>query len=271
MENIIIKSHNNKENKAIYIVINYTSKFLHKNTELNNLHKNILANLNINIIMSKIMPIVFIIIGDKIINEFRIFNIKKFCYIRKCLFFQDINVDNYNFDISRDILFIKKQKEMIIINNEINKNRLKLKENINKFIYKCIYFNFRTEYKLFLRKIKKMESFNIEKNNNKKKVIALVENKNNKRGDDTKDETNSEMKNSILDKNLLKQLPPKISSLYGKKYKFKNDKIPNVFYNHLLITSDTINNKKRIVKCSLTRRIKGKSLTILFYSPLSKY
>ena len=78
MENIIIKSHNNKENKAIYIVINYTSKFLHKNTELNNLHKNILANLNINIIMSKIMPIVFIIIGDKIINEFRIFNIKKF-------------------------------------------------------------------------------------------------------------------------------------------------------------------------------------------------
>jgi hypothetical protein len=42
--------------------------------------------------MSKIMPIVFIIIGDKIINEFRIFNIKKFCYIRKCLFFQDINL-----------------------------------------------------------------------------------------------------------------------------------------------------------------------------------
>ena len=29
--------------------------------------------------------------------------------------------------------------------------------------------------------------------------------------------------------------------------------------------------KKRIVKCSITRRIKGKSLTILFYSPLSKY
>ena len=79
------------------------------------------------------------------------------------------------------------------------------------------------------------------------------------------------MKNIILDKNLLKQFPPKIPSLYDKKYNFKNDKIPNVFYNHLLFTSDAIKKKKRIFKCLLTRRIKGKSLTILFFSPLSKY
>ena len=111
----------------------------------------------------------------------------------------------------------------------------------------------------------KLENFNIQNNNDKKE---LIKSKIYKKDEETKDETNCDAKNFILDKNLLKQFPPKLPSLYDKKYKFGNDKIPNVFYNHLLITSDEIKNKKRSVKYSLTRRIKGKSLTILFYSPV---
>ena len=271
MEKGIFKFYNNKENKAIYIVINYKSDFLHNNAKLYNLPQNISANF-INIIMSKSMPIFFIIIEDKINNEFRIFNLIKFCNIHIYLYFQDINVHNYNIEFVRDIMFIKQQKGMIINYNDINKNKinLKLKKYFNKFIYNCIYFNYRTEDKLFLLKIKKVESFNIEKNNDQKKIIALIENKNEKRDDNTNDETNNDTKNFILDKNLLKKLPPRMPSLYDKKYKYGNDKIPNVFYNHLLIANDAIKNKKGLVKCSLTRRVKGKSLTILYYSLISK-
>jgi len=271
MEKGIFKFYNNnKENKAIYIVINNKSYFLHNNTKLNNLHKNISANF-INIIMPKSMIFFFIIIEDKINNELRIYNISKFCSIHKYFYFQDINVHNYYFDFVRDIMYINKQKGLIINYNDINKNKLKLKKYINKFIYNCKYFNYRSEDKLILLKIKKVESSYIEKNSDEKKIIALIENKNEKRDDDTKDETNNDMKNSILDKKLLKRLPPKMPSLYDTKYKYENVKIPNIFYNHLLITNDAIKNKKGLAKCSLTRRIKGKSLNILYYSPVSKY
>jgi hypothetical protein len=238
------------------------------------LPKNILANFNINIIVSKSKPIFFIIIEDKTnINDLRIFNIKKFFYIQKYLYFQDIIVYNYkynyNFDFIRNILSIKQQKGMIINYNDIKKIKLKMERYINKVIYECLYFNYKIGDNLL--KIKKFDSFNTEKNIDENKIISLLENKNGKKDDDIKNETNNEMKNFILDKNLIKQFPPKIPSLYEKKYKFKNDKISNVFYNHLLVISDAIKKKKRLVKYLLTRRIKGKSLTILFFSPLSKY
>ena len=184
MEIEIFKLHNNKENKAIYIIINYTSNYFDYNTNLYDLPKNILANFNINIIMSKSMPIFFIIIEDKTdIIDLLIFNIKKFCYIRKYLYFQDINVYNYNYncDIIRNILFIKQQKGMIINYNDINKNKFKMKRNINKFIYDCLYFNYKIGDRLFLLKIKKFDSFNTEKKNDENKKIILLENKNDKK------------------------------------------------------------------------------------------
>lgn len=270
MEKGIIILNNNKGNKAIYIIINYTSDCLKISTDLT---KNILANFNINIIVPKSMPISFIIIEDKLKkNRLRIFNIKKFCYIQKYLYFQDINVFNFNFDIIRNVLFIKQQKGMIINYCDINKNKLKLEEYVNILIYNCIYFNYKIIDQLFLIKIKNLESFNMEKNHEQKKKIKLIEDKKDKIDDDnTKEETNSDTNNFILDKHLLTEAPPKIPSLYNKKYKFEKDKIPNVFYNHLLISNDAIKNKKRFIEFSLTRRVKGKSLNILFYSPFSKY
>ena len=262
MENESMKLHNNYENKTIYIVLNYTSDLLNNKANLSNLPKNISTDYNINLFEPKTMSIFCIAKEDKKnTDEHRIFNIKEFCNIQKSLNTKDINVHNYSFDNIRDILFINQQKEFIM-NYDIELN---LKKYINRLFYNFIYFNSRAKALLFLFKMNKLESFNIQNNNDKKE---LIKSKIYKKDDETKDETNSEAKNFILDKNLLKQFPPKVSSLYDKKYKFGNDKIPNVFYNHLLIANDEIKNKERLVKCSLTRRIKGKSLTILFYSPV---
>ena len=263
MENESIKLHNNYGNKTIYIVLNYTSDLLNNKANLSNLPKNISTDFNINLFEPKTTSIFCISKEDnKNSNEHRIFNIKEFCNIQKSLNIKDINVHNYSFDNIRDILLINQQKEFIMNYNDIE---LKLKKYINRLFYNFIYFNNKVMALLFLLKMNKLESFSRRNNNDKKE---LVKSKIYKKDDETKDETNSDEKNFILDKNLLKQFPPKVSSLYDKKYKFGNDKIPNVFYNHLLIANDEIKNKERLVKCSLTRRIKGKSLTILFYSPV---
>lgn len=264
MENESIKLNNNYENKTIYIVLNYTSDLLNNNkANLSNLPKNVSTDFNINFFEQKIMSICCISKEDKKnINEHQIFNIKDFYNMQKSSDVKEIDMHNYSLDNIRDILFINQQKEFIINYNDIE---LKLKKYMNRLFYNFIYFNNKAKALLFLLKMNKFENFNILKNSDKKEVIK---NKIYKKDDETKDETNSDAKNFILDKNLLKQFPPKISSLYDKKYKFGNDKIPNVFYNHLLITSDEIKNKKRFVKCALTRRIKGKSLTILLYSPV---
>jgi hypothetical protein len=263
MENESMNLHNNYENKTIYIVLNDTSDLLNNKANLSNLPKNISTDYNINLFGPKTMSIFCIAKEDKKnTDEHRIFNIKEFCNIQKSLNAKDINVYNYSFDNIRDMLFINQQKEFIMNYNDIELN---LKKYINRLFYNFIYFNSRAKALLFLLKMNKLENFNIQNNNDKKE---LIKSKIYKKDDETKDETNSEAKNFILDKNLLKQFPPKLPSLYDKKYKFGNDKIPNVFYNHLLITNDEIKNKKRSVKYSLTRRIKGKSLTILFYSPV---
>jgi hypothetical protein len=269
MENESKKLHNNNnESKTVYIVLNYTSDLLNNKVDLSNLPKNISTDFNINLLESKTMSIFLIVMdGKKNSNELRIFNTKEFCNIEKSLYFKDINVHNYSFDNIRDILFINQQKEFIMNINDIE---LKLKKYINRFIYNCIYFNSKAN-ELLLLKMNNLESLNLLNNNDKKELISLIKSKIYKKEDDTKDETSSDVKNFVLDKSLLKQFPPKVSSLYDKKYKFGKDKIPNVFYNHLLITDNVNKNKKSCFKCSLTRRIKGKSLTILFYSPVRQF
>lgn len=263
MENESIKLHNNYENKTIYIVLNYMSYLLNNKANLCNLPKNISTDFNINLFESKAISIFYFNKEDKKnTNELRILNIKESYNMQKSLNVKDINVHNYSFDNIRDILFINKQNEFIKNYNDIE---LKSKKYINRFIYNFIYFNNEDKNLTSLLKMNKLESFNMPKNNDKKEIIKS---KVYKKDDETKDETNSDTKNFILDKNLLKQFPPKVPSLYDKIYKFGNDRIPNVFYNHLLIEDDEIKSKKRFLKCSLTRRIKGKSLTILFYSPV---
>jgi hypothetical protein len=268
MENESMKLHNNYENKTIYIVLNDISDLLNNKANLSNLPKNISTDYNINLFGPKTMSIFCIAKEDKKnTDEHRIFNIKEFCNIQKSLNAKDLNVHNYSFDNIRDILFINQQKEFIMNINDIE---LKLKKYINRFIYNCIYFNNKAN-ELLLLKMNNLESLNLLNNNDKKELISLIKSKIYKKEDETKDETSSDVKNFVLDKSLLKQFPPKVSSLYDKKYKFGKDKIPNVFYNHLLITDNVNKNKKSCFKCSLTRRIKGKSLTILFYSPVRQF
>ena len=123
-----------------------------------------------------------------------------------------------------------------------------------------MYFKYKVKFndKLNLIKIKNINNFYIEKNK-----YLLLEKKN--------EEIEEKKNKDILKKKLFKSFPPKVSSLFEKVYKFKNDKIPNIFYNHLMLSNKIIKNKKStFICCSATRRIKGKSLTFLYYHPISK-
>ena len=80
---------------------------------------------------------------------------------------------------------------------------------------------------------------------------------------------------------ILKPSPPEIN--YFHKYKFNlsnnyiinrklpNPKLPNVFINHLFMQESlnvNINKNSSYIQLSVTKRIKAKNLTILYYRPL---
>ena len=84
----------------------------------------------------------------------------------------------------------------------------------------------------------------------------------------------------------MKSFPPKISNLYDKKYilqqsvykyfinnnsykKLNASEVPNIFYNHIMIKNNKKKHEnKKFNSISITNRIKGKLLTILYYSPI---
>lgn len=81
---------------------------------------------------------------------------------------------------------------------------------------------------------------------------------------------------------ILKSSPPTLPELFNNMYILSNDsknycgnsnysgfrinKIPNNFYNHLMLKKNCAN--KFYFSCSITKRIKSKLLTIIFYQPV---
>lgn len=80
----------------------------------------------------------------------------------------------------------------------------------------------------------------------------------------------------------LKPTPPRIPELYNNNFilyendskylcnsnyykKINKSRIPNIFYNHLIVKTKKYNGK--IFSCSITKRNKGKILNIIYYKP----
>lgn len=155
---------------------------------------------------------------------------------------------------SRNIDNIKDEAIIKYISNKSNKNLKKRKSNSKKLIF--------GENKEFSLKVNNNNNQQILKENrlsNDKKKIA----KNNK--------------NIIL-----KPYPPQINDLYDFRYNLSDIKniidtniskkqLPNVFINHLIL-QDNINTNKitKNIPISMTKRIKNKNLTILYYRPLKR-
>ena len=139
----------------------------------------------------------------------------------------------------------------------INNNNSKNNDNINSR-------NVRSNCLTKLDKVKKFDNENtIKKNKN-----------------------NSKPHNNNCDLELMKKTPPKMPDIFSHIYDFNNDntlfkdnetygtidrgKVPNIFYNHLLIynnKSSYTSRFKKKRKISLTQRNKKKLLTIIYYSP----
>ena len=186
---------------------------------------------------------------------------------------KDINL------ISKDLTLCKpnnnenklKNKNKILINIQPNKNYFIkiLFEKILKFQKEDNINEQKTTGKNILNKA----------SNNKGKIKTKVNNK------IFKNECDNIINKSIdiQLKNDLKPLPPKIPFLFNNIYKLckeeqnninssydtiNRSEVPNAFYNHIMITNNNISNKNsKPYSFSITNRIKGKLLTIVYLSP----
>ena len=98
---------------------------------------------------------------------------------------------------------------------------------------------------------------------------------------------NNKLNNILIDRQYLKSFPPKKPSLFNNDYILiennnKNNtvnksciymdrsKIPNIFYNHLMLKNYEIKKKQnsKYMTISSTNRIKGKLVTILYIRPI---
>ena len=111
----------------------------------------------------------------------------------------------------------------------------------------------------------------IEKYNENKNIQIKINKKTDKNDNYTQ----------IYSRNDFRDRPPKVSRLFMDNYDYENKnifsysndtdgiiketkKIPNVFYNHLLISNE---NNKRYIYTSLNKNNNGKLLTFIFYTP----
>jgi len=150
-------------------------------------------------------------------------------------------------------------KSIKIQRNIINKNYI---NSINMVENKNIEINSINMYKIPFNGIK-----NINITNNKNYNNNCVNNNKHK---------------ELSNDNILKPLPPTVPELLNNMYilsnksKFfcsnstynshKNNKIPNCFYNHLMIRNK--NKNKKVFAYSIKKRIKAKLLTIILYQPV---
>ena len=184
-------------------------------------------------------------------------------------------------DSSIDLLFFTKQNE----NQEDNvENKIEIKEN--KIEVKKI------EVKENKKEIKEnkgeINGNEIQNNVNNVKIGDL--NKNTFEKNIVNYSVNKDIKEKINEndnykqtysKNDFKDKPPKVSSLFMHHYGYENKvffsysndtngiieeskKIPNIFYNHLLINNE---NSERYVTTSFNKNCNGKLSTFIFYAP----
>ena len=120
----------------------------------------------------------------------------------------------------------------------------------------------------------KDSNINNNNKNNKKRVIDKLNIKNSK---------NIEIYGQRYDLKMMRESPPKSPELFFHLYTMnnkrklfkendsfgiiKNDKIPNIFYNHFLFTENKYFLNYRYKKISMTHRNKNKLLTIIYCSP----
>lgn len=155
-------------------------------------------------------------------------------------------------------------------NKTNNYNNIKILENGDK-LENDINSNFTNS-----KNINEMKNnVNLEKTEQQKKTNKIFKKENNKSN------------NILIDRQYLKSFPPKKPSLFNNEYIFlennnKNNtvnksciymdrsKIPNIFYNHLMLQNDEIQKKQnsKYMTISTTNRIKGKLVTILYIRPI---
>jgi hypothetical protein len=155
-------------------------------------------------------------------------------------------------------------------NKTNNYNNIKILENGDK-LKNDINSNFTNS-----KNINEMKNnVNLEKTEQQKKTNKIFKKENNKSN------------NILIDRQYLKSFPPKKPSLFNNEYIFlennnKNNtvnksciymdrsKIPNIFYNHLMLQNDEIQKKQnsKYMTISTTNRIKGKLVTILYIRPI---
>ena len=208
--------------------------------------------------------------------------------------FSYINEINSYFKLSFDLF--QKQVNMKYINVREKKfeNNLILKIENDKNNYNDIKNTTPENIKLkndINKNIKKLN--NIVLNNNNKKIDQNNKNINDKKKNkiikllqDDIIKNNNNNNNFLYKKELLKSFPPKISNLYDKRYileqsvckyfinnnsykKLNPSEVPNFLYNHIMIKNNkTKHENKKFNSISIVNRIKGKLLTIFYYSPI---
>ena len=179
---------------------------------------------------------------------------------KKIAFDVDININIKNINLNKNetkninLINIKPAQNIkIITESKINDNNIKNPVNIisnNKNVYK-------------------------KKISNQKQSSTTLPSKN-----------QTELYNQKIDIKCMKKSPPKLPKLFCHNYNFEEnetisksnetfgklnkDRVPIIFYGHLLINKSSkkiANNRNKCMKTSITQRNKLKLLTIVYYSP----
>ena len=217
--------------------------------------------------------------------------------IKESISQKNLNIfDNSNSFINNTHIMNKKNinlfsKDLALSKHNNNENKFKNKNKIlfniepNKtyFINSLILFEkilkFQKEENIIEQKTAEKNILN-KTSNNKGKIKPKENNKIFKNDCDNI----FNKSNAIQLKNDLKPLPPKLPFLFNNVYKLSEEgqnniyinstydkinrsEVPNVFYNHIMITNNISNENSKFYSFSTTNRIKGKLLTIVYFSP----
>ena len=118
-------------------------------------------------------------------------------------------------------------------------------------------------------------------------MIKNIKNTNKELFDNKKEDNNiltKNVDNKLKIKNYLNKYPPKINHHFDQKFRLenkntfshlneslgsiKNEKIPNIFLNHLLLKIINKNNEENYISVSLNKRKKSKNTLLIYYSPI---
>lgn len=205
--------------------------------------------------------------------------------IKESISQKNLNIFDYSSFINNTHIMNKKNINLFskdLTLNKHNNNENKFKNNNKILINSIILFEkilkFQKEDNINELKTTGKNILN-QTSNNKGKIKTKENNKIFKNDCD-----NIINKSNIIQlKNDLKPLPPKLPFLFNNIYKLckegqnniyinspyekiNRSEVPNVFYNHIMITNNTPNKNSKFYSLSTTNRIKGKLLTIVYFN-----